>query len=203
MSSICIDDQTQRTIAELAQHLNATITIGDCHGPAVVCIASTSARRTRPVLGEGGSPARATRRRAVSPGLSHQRCCRLSLSSFRPPDSVVVSGPHHREVALPLSVSVSKADRAAVGLTAVKIGSTSRFIASGPRWEVSRKVLRTRWIVGIAFGKPAGTTSHDLRMAIVANLPTCSINALRTAAPAFPPPRSALRASRGSVQVWR
>jgi DNA-binding IclR family transcriptional regulator len=53
INSMGVTDQTQRTIAELAQQLSATITIGACHGPAVVCIASASACRTRPVLGEG------------------------------------------------------------------------------------------------------------------------------------------------------
>jgi DNA-binding IclR family transcriptional regulator len=53
MNSMGVTDQTQRTVAELAQHLNATVTIGACHGPAVVCIASASACQTRPVLGEG------------------------------------------------------------------------------------------------------------------------------------------------------
>lgn len=53
MNSICFDDQTQRTIAALAQHLSAAITIGACDGRGVVCIAHASASRTGPVLAEG------------------------------------------------------------------------------------------------------------------------------------------------------
>jgi DNA-binding IclR family transcriptional regulator len=53
INSLGFNDQTQRTIAELAQHLNATITIGACDGRGVVCIANTSVSRTGPVLAEG------------------------------------------------------------------------------------------------------------------------------------------------------
>jgi DNA-binding IclR family transcriptional regulator len=53
INSLGFNDRTQRTIAELAQHLNATITIGACDGRGVVCIANTSVSRTGPVLAEG------------------------------------------------------------------------------------------------------------------------------------------------------
>ncbi len=53
MNSICFNDQTQRTIAELAQHLNATVTIGACDGRGVVCIAHAPVCRSGPVLAEG------------------------------------------------------------------------------------------------------------------------------------------------------
>jgi DNA-binding IclR family transcriptional regulator len=53
MNSICFDSQTQRTVAELAQHLNATVTIGACDGRGVVCITHSSVSRTGPVLAEG------------------------------------------------------------------------------------------------------------------------------------------------------
>ena len=53
INSMGVTDQTQRTIAELAQHLNATVTIGACDGRAVVCIANASVSRTAPVLAEG------------------------------------------------------------------------------------------------------------------------------------------------------
>jgi DNA-binding IclR family transcriptional regulator len=53
MNSICLDDQTQRTIAALAQHLNATVTIGAFDGRGVVCIANASVSRTEPLLAEG------------------------------------------------------------------------------------------------------------------------------------------------------
>ena len=53
MNSICFNDQTQRTVAELAQHLSAAVTIGACDGRGVVCIAHASVSRTAPVLAEG------------------------------------------------------------------------------------------------------------------------------------------------------
>jgi DNA-binding IclR family transcriptional regulator len=57
INSMGVDDQTQRTVAALAQHLNAAITIGaigayDSWG--VICIAHASASQTGPVLAEGG-----------------------------------------------------------------------------------------------------------------------------------------------------
>jgi DNA-binding IclR family transcriptional regulator len=53
INSLGFNDQTQRTVAELAQHLNATITIGACDGRGVICIANASVSRTGPVLAEG------------------------------------------------------------------------------------------------------------------------------------------------------
>jgi DNA-binding IclR family transcriptional regulator len=53
INSMGFNDQTQRTIAELAQHLSAAITIGACDGRGVVCIAHASVCRTGPVLAEG------------------------------------------------------------------------------------------------------------------------------------------------------
>jgi DNA-binding IclR family transcriptional regulator len=53
MNSICCDYQTQRTVAELAQHLNATVTIGGCDERGVVCIANATVSRTGPGLAEG------------------------------------------------------------------------------------------------------------------------------------------------------
>jgi DNA-binding IclR family transcriptional regulator len=48
-----VNDQTQRTVAELAQHLSATVTIGACDGRGVICIANASVCRSGPVLAEG------------------------------------------------------------------------------------------------------------------------------------------------------
>jgi DNA-binding IclR family transcriptional regulator len=53
ISSMGFNDQTQRTIAEFAHDLNATVTIGACDGRGVVCIANASVSRTGPVLAEG------------------------------------------------------------------------------------------------------------------------------------------------------
>ncbi len=53
INSMGVNDQTQRTVAALAQHLNATISIGACDGRGVVCIAHASVSRTGPVLAEG------------------------------------------------------------------------------------------------------------------------------------------------------
>jgi DNA-binding IclR family transcriptional regulator len=53
MNSVCFDSQTQRTVAELAQHLGAAVTIGACDGRGVVCIAHSSVSRTGPVLAQG------------------------------------------------------------------------------------------------------------------------------------------------------
>ena len=53
MNSICFNEQTQHTLAELAQHLNAAVTIGACDGRGVVCIAHATVARTGPVLAEG------------------------------------------------------------------------------------------------------------------------------------------------------
>ena len=53
INSIGFNDRTQRTIAELAHHLSATITIGACDGRGVVCIGHASVSRTEPVLAEG------------------------------------------------------------------------------------------------------------------------------------------------------
>jgi DNA-binding IclR family transcriptional regulator len=53
MNSICFNDQTKRTVAELARQLNAAVTIGACDGRGVVCIAHATACRTGPVLAEG------------------------------------------------------------------------------------------------------------------------------------------------------
>jgi DNA-binding IclR family transcriptional regulator len=53
INSLGFNDQTQHTVAELAQHLNATITIGACDGRGVICIANASVSRTGPVLAEG------------------------------------------------------------------------------------------------------------------------------------------------------
>ena len=53
MNSICVDFQTQRTVAALAQHLSATITIGAYDGRGVICITHASVSRSGPVLAEG------------------------------------------------------------------------------------------------------------------------------------------------------
>ena len=53
INSMGVNDQTQRTIAELAQHLSAAITIGACDGRGVICIANASVSRTGPALAEG------------------------------------------------------------------------------------------------------------------------------------------------------
>jgi DNA-binding IclR family transcriptional regulator len=53
INSMGVNDQTQRTVAELAQHLSATITIGACDGRGVICIAHASVSRSGPVLAEG------------------------------------------------------------------------------------------------------------------------------------------------------
>jgi DNA-binding IclR family transcriptional regulator len=53
INSMGVNDQTQRTIAELARHLGAAVTIGAYDGRGVVCIANATVSRTRPVLGEG------------------------------------------------------------------------------------------------------------------------------------------------------
>jgi DNA-binding IclR family transcriptional regulator len=53
INSMGVNDQTQRTVAELAQHLSAAITIGACDGRGVICIAHASVSRTGPVLAEG------------------------------------------------------------------------------------------------------------------------------------------------------
>jgi DNA-binding IclR family transcriptional regulator len=53
INSMGFNDQTQRTIAELAHHLNAAVTIGAWDGRGVVCIAHASASRSGPVLAEG------------------------------------------------------------------------------------------------------------------------------------------------------
>jgi DNA-binding IclR family transcriptional regulator len=53
INSMGVNDQTQRTVAALAQHLNASITIGACDGRAVICIANASVSRTGPLLAEG------------------------------------------------------------------------------------------------------------------------------------------------------
>jgi DNA-binding IclR family transcriptional regulator len=53
MNSMGVDDRTQRTVATLAQHLNATVTIGACDGRGVVCIANASVSQTGPVLAAG------------------------------------------------------------------------------------------------------------------------------------------------------
>src|SRR4029077_10578756 len=53
INSMGFNDQTQRTIAELAHHLNAAVPSGAWDGRGVVCIANASASRTGPVLAEG------------------------------------------------------------------------------------------------------------------------------------------------------
>jgi DNA-binding IclR family transcriptional regulator len=53
INSMGVNDQTQRTVAELAQHLSAAVTIGACDGRGVVCVAHASVSRTGPVLAEG------------------------------------------------------------------------------------------------------------------------------------------------------
>jgi DNA-binding IclR family transcriptional regulator len=53
INSMGLNDQTQRTTAQLAQHLSAAITIGACDGRGVVCIANATVSRTGPVLAEG------------------------------------------------------------------------------------------------------------------------------------------------------
>jgi DNA-binding IclR family transcriptional regulator len=53
MNSIYFNEHTQRTIAEVAQHLGAAVTIGAFDGRGVVCIAHATASRTGPVLAEG------------------------------------------------------------------------------------------------------------------------------------------------------
>jgi DNA-binding IclR family transcriptional regulator len=53
INSMGVNDQTQRTVAALAQRLGATITIGACDGRGVICIAHASVSRTGPVLAEG------------------------------------------------------------------------------------------------------------------------------------------------------
>lgn len=53
INSMGVNDQTQRTVAELAQHLSAAITIGACDGRGVVCVAHSSVSQTGPVLAEG------------------------------------------------------------------------------------------------------------------------------------------------------
>jgi DNA-binding IclR family transcriptional regulator len=53
INSMGVNDQTQRTVAELAQHLSAAITIGACDGRGVICIAHATVSRTGPVLAEG------------------------------------------------------------------------------------------------------------------------------------------------------
>jgi DNA-binding IclR family transcriptional regulator len=53
MNSICFDYQTQRTVEELAKHLNAAVTVGAWEGRGVVCIANASVSRSGPMLAEG------------------------------------------------------------------------------------------------------------------------------------------------------
>jgi DNA-binding IclR family transcriptional regulator len=53
INSMGVNDQTQRTVAELAQHLRATVTIGACDGRGVICVAHATVSRTAPVLAEG------------------------------------------------------------------------------------------------------------------------------------------------------
>jgi DNA-binding IclR family transcriptional regulator len=53
INSMGVNDQTQRIVAELAQHLSAAITIGACDGRGVVCVAHASVSQTGPVLAEG------------------------------------------------------------------------------------------------------------------------------------------------------
>jgi DNA-binding IclR family transcriptional regulator len=53
MNSVCFDHQTQRTVAELACHLTAAITIGVWDGRGIVCIANAPGCRSGPVLAEG------------------------------------------------------------------------------------------------------------------------------------------------------
>jgi DNA-binding IclR family transcriptional regulator len=53
MNSIYFNEHTQRTIAEVAQHLGAAVTIGAFDGRGVVCIAHATVSRTGPVLAEG------------------------------------------------------------------------------------------------------------------------------------------------------
>jgi len=55
----------------------------------------------------------------------------------------VVPGPDHREVALPLFGRRVEGRSFCTPVDGGEDRSTSRFIASGPRWEVSRKVLQT------------------------------------------------------------
>jgi DNA-binding IclR family transcriptional regulator len=53
INSMGVNDQTQRTVAALAHHLNAAITIGACDGRRVICIANASVSPSGPVLAEG------------------------------------------------------------------------------------------------------------------------------------------------------
>lgn len=54
MGSTCFNAQTHRTVAELANHLGAVVTIGAWDGQGVVCLANASARRTERVLADDG-----------------------------------------------------------------------------------------------------------------------------------------------------
>jgi DNA-binding IclR family transcriptional regulator len=53
INSMGVNDQTQRTVAALAQHLSAAVTIGACDGRGAVCVAHASVSQTGPVLAEG------------------------------------------------------------------------------------------------------------------------------------------------------
>jgi DNA-binding IclR family transcriptional regulator len=53
INSMGFNDQTQRTIAALAQQLSATVSIGACDRRGVICIAHASVSQTGPVLAEG------------------------------------------------------------------------------------------------------------------------------------------------------
>jgi DNA-binding IclR family transcriptional regulator len=55
MSSTCFNVHTHRTVAELANHLGAIVTIGAWDGQGVVCLANASARRTERVLADDWS----------------------------------------------------------------------------------------------------------------------------------------------------
>jgi DNA-binding IclR family transcriptional regulator len=53
INSMGVNDQTQRTVAALAQHLSAAVTIAACDGWGAVCVAHASVFQTGPVLAEG------------------------------------------------------------------------------------------------------------------------------------------------------
>jgi DNA-binding IclR family transcriptional regulator len=53
INSMGVNDQTQRTVAALAQHLSSAVTIAACDGWGVVCVAHASVSQTGPVLAEG------------------------------------------------------------------------------------------------------------------------------------------------------
>jgi DNA-binding IclR family transcriptional regulator len=53
INSMGFNDQTQRTVAALAQQLSAAVTIGACDGRGIICIAHASVSQTGPVLAEG------------------------------------------------------------------------------------------------------------------------------------------------------